>query len=146
MWPDHRLLAMPYKILLQVLVAIYRPWPSNPRNIPTPLKTNILEGLPCPLLFYIAVFHFKHSWLLQLIKQILLKLAQFYYASILLLPSYYSCNFVGKSTHLWYTTLQLVVDVLDYCPKCFDWHSFHIFHKIAGRPGFKLHTSTTEIY
>ena len=25
-------------------------------------QTNICEGLPCPLPFYIAVFYFKHSY------------------------------------------------------------------------------------
>ena len=33
-------------------------------------ETNIWEGLPCPLPFYIAVFHFKHIAIMTIIKHI----------------------------------------------------------------------------
>ena len=56
-------------------------------------ETNIWEGLPCPLPFCIVAFHFKHSYC----KHILLMFAPILPAFCsLLLPSYYSNNFVGK--------------------------------------------------
>ena len=49
-------------------------------------KTSIWEGLPCPLPFYITIFHFKHSFVA---KYILLKYAPIMPAfCFLLMPSY----------------------------------------------------------
>ena len=60
-------------------------------------KTRIWEGLPCPLPFYIAAFHFKHIATVTIIKHILFKFSLIMSAFCSsLLPSYYSNNFASK--------------------------------------------------
>ena len=62
-------------------------------------ETNIWEGLPCPLPFYIAVFHFKHSYCNQLsiFCLNLLLLCQHFALCFCL---HYSNNFAGIPNYL----------------------------------------------
>ena len=45
-----------------VLVILLEYIHINPFQCEWQHEANIWEGLPCPLLFYIAVFQFKHSY------------------------------------------------------------------------------------
>ena len=65
-------------------------------------ETNIWEGLPCALPFYIAVFHFKHSYCNQLSVFCLnlLLLCQHFAFYSLLFPSHYFNNFASIPNYL----------------------------------------------
>ena len=76
------------------------------------------EGLPCPLLFYIAVFHFKQSRLaIVTIKHKLLEFAPIM-PVICSLLFYYSSNFVGKiNIFLPIMIIKLPIIFLSNAPK-----------------------------